>query len=111
MFVQKRNHKLERLDLAKVQHRIDRLVDGMGFLQPLDKTVLDTKWITERIRDRLYENVPTTAIDEQVAQMCATMNTRHPDFGTLASRVAVNNLHKETNSRFFRGDGAPLRKL
>ena len=100
MFVQKRDYRLQRLDLEKVRHRLDRLVDGMGFLRPLDKTILDTQWMTEHIRDRLYENVPTAAIDEQVAQLSATMNTKHPDFGTLASRVAVNNLHKETNDKF-----------
>ncbi len=100
MFIQKRNHSLEKLDLEKVRIRIERLRDGMGFLDPLNQETIDSQWITEKVGERLYDNIPSYKIDEIVAQFCANLNTRHPDFGILASRIAINNLHKETAPKF-----------
>ena len=100
MFILKRNHRLQHLDLEKIRIRIERLRDGMGFLDPLDREVIDTKWITDKIGERLYDNIPSAKIDELVAQLCANLNSKHPDFGILAARIAVNNLHKETSAKF-----------
>ena len=100
MFIQKRNHRLQKLDLEKIRIRIERLRDGMGFLDPLDGEIINTQWITDKIGERLYDNIPSAKIDELTAQLCANLNTKHPDFGILASRISVNNLHKETLPKF-----------
>ena len=100
MFIQKRNHRLEKLNLEKVRIRIERLRDGMGFLDPLDREIIDSQWITDKVGERLYDNIPSYKIDELLAQFCANLNTKHPDFGILASRIAINNLHKETAPKF-----------
>ncbi len=72
----------------------------MGFLDPLDREIIDTQWITDKIGERLYDNIPSAKIDELTAQLCANLNTKHPDFGILASRISINNLHKETLPKF-----------
>lgn len=39
-------------------------------------------------------------LDELAAQTCAHMVTVHPDFGKLAARITVSNLHKQTKKVF-----------
>ena len=100
MYVLKRNNSLEKFDSQKIKNRIERLRDGMGFLESLSKDYIDSEQLVNKITDRLYDNIPSWKIDEQTSQICANMNTHHPDFGRLASRIAINNLHKETENTF-----------
>lgn len=39
-------------------------------------------------------------LDNLVAETAATMSIKHPDYASLAARVAVSNLHKETKKNF-----------
>merc|ERR1712180_550237 len=39
-------------------------------------------------------------LDNLAAETAATMTTKHPDYATLAARIAVSNLHKETKKVF-----------
>merc|ERR1712194_173524 len=39
-------------------------------------------------------------IDTLAAETCAYMSQKHPDFSTLAARIAVSNLHKSTSGSF-----------
>ena len=49
----------------------------------------------------MINNITTTELDNISANICASMITTHPDYGTLASRIEVSNLHKETNENFY----------
>ena len=42
----------------------------------------------------------TTELDNLAAETAAYMTTIHPDYAILASRIAVSNLHKETDDTF-----------
>jgi ribonucleotide reductase alpha subunit len=53
-----------------------------------------------KVVDQLYNNMPTYVIDELTAEQCAALITKHPDYGTLASRIIVSNNHKNTLSDF-----------
>jgi len=53
-----------------------------------------------KIVDQLYDNIPTSVIDELTAEQCAALITKHLDYGTLASRIIVSNNHKNTNADF-----------
>jgi ribonucleoside-diphosphate reductase subunit M1 len=44
--------------------------------------------------------VTTIELDELAAQTAASLATRHPDFSTLAARISVSNLHKQTSKVF-----------
>jgi ribonucleoside-diphosphate reductase subunit M1 len=48
----------------------------------------------------LYPGVTTVELDNLAAETAATMTTKHPDYATLAARIAVSNLHKETKKTF-----------
>jgi len=39
-------------------------------------------------------------IDTLAAETCAYMSQKHPDFSTLAARIAVSNVHKSTSDSF-----------
>jgi len=40
-------------------------------------------------------------MDNLIAETAAYLNILHPDFGKLASRIAVTKLHKETSDKFL----------
>ena len=48
----------------------------------------------------LYNGVTTTELDNLAAETAATMAPIHPDYALLAARIAVSNLHKNTNKNF-----------
>ena len=49
----------------------------------------------------MINNITTIELDNISANICASMITVHPDYGTLASRIEVSNLHKETHENFY----------
>lgn len=49
----------------------------------------------------MINNITTTELDNISANICASMITVHPDYGTLASRIEISNLHKETNENYY----------
>ena len=53
-----------------------------------------------KVVDQLYNNMPTYIIDELTAEQCASLITKHLDYGTLASRIIVSNNHKNTLASF-----------
>lgn len=48
----------------------------------------------------LYNGVTTVELDTLAAETAATLTTKHPDYASLAARIAVSNLHKETKKVF-----------
>ena len=42
---------------------------------------------------QLHDRIHTSKIDELTAQECATQSL-HPDYGVLAGRIVISNLHK-----------------
>ena len=92
MQVRKRNGTSEDVSLNKIQNRIRNLSRDL-------KTV-DATQIAVRVIKGLYNNVPTSELDILTAEIASGMNTIHPDFEKLASRVYISNLHKNTNTYF-----------
>ena len=48
----------------------------------------------------VYSGVTTVELDTLAAETAAAMTTKHPDYAILAARIAVSNLHKETQKTF-----------
>ena len=44
--------------------------------------------------------ITTVELDDLAAKIAASMTTKHHEYGTLAARIAVSNLHKETKKAF-----------
>ncbi|QLQ80594.1 hypothetical protein HG537_0D05950 [Torulaspora globosa] len=94
MFVYKRDGHKEPVRFDKITARISRLCYG------LDPAHIDAVKITQRIISGVYEGVTTVELDNLAAETCAYMTTVHPDYATLAARIAISNLHKQTTKQF-----------
>jgi ribonucleoside-diphosphate reductase alpha chain len=56
--------------------------------------------IAQKILGQIYDGVKTTELDELTSQLCASLATVHPDYGTLAARITISNHQKNTDSSF-----------
>ena len=56
--------------------------------------------ITKRVISGVYPGVTTVELDSLAAETAASLTTKHPDYATLAARIAVANLHKQTTKTF-----------
>ncbi len=94
MHVLKRSGKLEAVSFDKVTARIRKLCYGLNerFVEPLE--------IAKKVIQGLYDGVATTELDNLAAETAASMAIKHPDYAILAARIAVSNLHKNTNKSF-----------
>ena len=61
---------------------------------------MDAAIITQKVVQGIYPGVTTVELDELAAQTAASCATKHPDFSTLAARISVSNLHKQTSKVF-----------
>lgn len=93
MYVIKRDGRKETVKFDKIQARVKKLCYG------LDKSV-DPVHIAMRVIEGLYDGVTTRQLDDLAAEITASLVTKHPDFATLAARIAVSNLHKSTKKSF-----------
>ncbi|XP_028404847.1 ribonucleoside-diphosphate reductase large subunit-like [Dendronephthya gigantea] len=94
MFVIKRDGRKEKVMFDKITSRISKLCYGLkeDYVDPVD--------ITMKVVSGVYSGVTTAELDTLAAETAAAMTTKHPDYGTLAARIAVSNLHKETTKTF-----------
>ena len=94
MHVIKRSGKREDVSFDKMTARVKKLCYG------LSPEYVDHIEISKRVIQGLYDGVSTTELDNLAAETAATMATVHPDYALLAARIAVSNLHKNTDKSF-----------
>ncbi len=93
MQVIKRSGKKEAVSFDKITARVKKLCYGLGkYVEPIE--------IAKKVIQGLYDGVTTTELDNLAAETAATMATIHPDYSLLAARIAVSNLHKNTDKSF-----------
>lgn len=92
MFVVKRNGKKEGVKFDKITERLERLARG---LPELDATL-----VTKQVAQGVFPGVSTVQLDELASEIAAAMASDNPDYGVLAARLVVSNLHKETVGNF-----------
>ncbi len=95
MQVVKRDGSYEDVSFDKILKRVKNLGTNITPSLSINYTELVMKVI-----DQLHSNISTSIIDELTAEQCASLNTKLPDFGILASRIIVSNNHKKTCSSF-----------
>lgn len=91
MRVTKRNGSVENVSFDKVLQRIRRASRGLS---------VNPDALAQQILGQIYDGVKTEEIDELTAQTAASLSTGHPDWGTLAARIAISNHHKKTVPSF-----------
>ncbi len=94
MWVIKRNGRKQEVRFDKITSRVQRLCYG------LDATYVDATLVSKRVIEGLYDGVTTCELDNLAAEIAATLTTRHPDYATLAARIAISNLQKNTSKSF-----------
>jgi len=94
MHIVKRNGEHQEVKFDNITRRIRALCDG------LDPTYVDPVSITQKVIEGFYAGISTSEIDTLAAETCAYMSQKHPDFSSLAARIAVSNLHKSTSEGF-----------
>ncbi|MGZ4047888.1 MAG: ribonucleoside-diphosphate reductase subunit alpha [Bacteroidia bacterium] len=94
MYVIKRDGNRESVKFDKVTARIQKLCYG------LDPTHVTPINVAMKVIEGIYEGVTTSELDNLAAETAASLTTKHPDYALLASRIAVSNLHKNTNKSF-----------
>jgi ribonucleoside-diphosphate reductase alpha chain len=92
MRVLKRSGSYEDVSFDKVLRRIQKLSVGLSGVHPDE--------VAQKICGRIYDGVKTIELDELTATTCSTMSTVHPDYGVLASRIVISNIHKSTPDKF-----------
>ena len=95
LYVLKRDGSREVVSFDKILKRVKCLGTETG-----PHLVVNYSQLVMKIVDQLYDNIPTFVIDELTAEQCASLITKHLDYGTLASRIVVSNNHKTTKTDF-----------
>lgn len=52
--------------------------------------------IVQGVSVSIYDGVSTEEIDVLTAEVAETLKTSHPEYGILAARIVISNLHKST---------------
>jgi ribonucleoside-diphosphate reductase alpha chain len=94
MQVIKRSGQREEVSFDKITARLRKMSYGLdtGFVNIIE--------VSKKVIIGLYDGVTTVELDNLAAETAATMATIHPDYALLAARIAVSNLHKETDKSF-----------
>lgn len=96
MKVVKRSGKKEDVSFDKITARVKKLCYG------LNQDYIDPIEIAKRVVQGIYDGVSTSDLDNLAAETAASMAATHPEYALLAARIAVSNLHKNTNKSFAR---------
>lgn len=94
MQVIKRSGRREEVSFDKITARLRKLTYN------LDTNYVNLIEVSKKVIMGLYDGVTTVELDNLAAETAATMATVHPDYALLAARIAVSNLHKETEKSF-----------
>ncbi|MCB9344353.1 MAG: ribonucleoside-diphosphate reductase subunit alpha [Lewinellaceae bacterium] len=94
MKVIKRSGRKEDVSFDKITARLRKLTYN------LDTNYVNLIEVSKKVIMGLYDDVTTIELDNLAAETAATMATIHPDYALLAARIAVSNLHKETEKSF-----------
>lgn len=94
MYVIKRDGRRESVKFDKITARIEKLCYGLdaAFVQPIE--------VAKKVVSGIYDGVTTAELDTLAAETAASMTTKHPDYALLAARIAISNLHKNTQKSF-----------
>lgn len=96
MRVIKRNGESEDVSFDKISSRLRRLSQDPAAGPPLD--AIDVTVVAQKTCAAVYDNITTSEIDSLSAEVAVAMGTTHPQYQTLAARIAISNLHKQTQA-------------
>lgn len=92
--VRKRNGRLQEVSFDKILIRLQRLCHG------LDVEHVKPVQLAQVVIAGVCDGITTSELDVLAAESAACKVFQHNDFGVLAARISISNLHKETNKSF-----------
>lgn len=92
MLVVKRDGRKEQVKLEKISKRLSTACKGLKNTDPLI--------VAQKVINGLYDGVSTEELDKLACETAYAMSVRHPEYDTLATRLVISNLHKQTPSTF-----------
>jgi ribonucleoside-diphosphate reductase alpha chain len=95
MQVIKRDGSKELVKYDKITTRIRKQTYG------LNSDYVDALEVAKKVIQGVHDGVTTVELDNLAAETAASMTSIHPDYSTLASRIAITSLHKSTKKSFF----------
>ena len=93
MQVIKRSGKSEAVSFDKILNRVKKIGSEHNLK-------INYSGLVIKVIDQLHDGISTTKIDELTAEQAASLSTKHPDYGSLASALVVSNLQKNTTDKF-----------
>ena len=90
-----RNGKSVSLDFNKILLRLNTLKK----INP--ELLVNVGLIAQNTIKLMANNITTIELDNISANFCASMITTNPDYGTLAARIEIDNLHRETLDDYY----------
>ena len=92
MYVIKRDGRRQVVSLDKTTNRLKELSEGLN---------VDPIRVAQKVVAGIYDGIQTSEIDKYLSETAAVMATEHPDYSSLASRIVVDSLHKETKGFLY----------
>tara|TARA_Y100000739_G_scaffold55387_1_gene44937 strand:- start:2346 stop:6050 length:3705 start_codon:yes stop_codon:yes gene_type:complete len=89
-----RKGESEDIVLDKITSRIKKLCYN------LESNVIDPIIISTKVCSMIRDGITTIELDELTANICMNLSLEHPDWGTLGSRIAINNHQKNVRQSF-----------
>lgn len=96
MRVKKRDGSFEDMKFEKITQRI-RLCAAM---EPALDPMVDPDEVAQKVVSGLADKISTVELDELAANVAHNMRLIHPDYESLAGRICVSSLHKQTKATF-----------
>lgn len=91
LYVIKRNGERVPVSFDQIIQRIRMLGEGLEHVNP--------DVVAQKVCSQLQDGMSTSQLDEFAAETSAMMQARfHPNYGTLAARILISNLHKNTRA-------------
>ena len=91
MQVLKRNGISQPVAFDKVLGRVRKAARGLQ---------VNPDALAQQVLAQIVDGVKTSELDELTAQLAASLSTLHPDYASLAARIAISNHHKNTLTQF-----------
>lgn len=83
------------LDFNRIQKRLNTLIN----MRP--KLHIHGDRLAQKTISQMANDMTTYEIDILSSKICGSLVTEHPDYNLLASRIMIDNLHKETSNSFL----------
>jgi len=93
IYITTRSGTREPVSFDKVLKRIQSLAGNLDHVNP--------DVVAQKVCSQIADGIETSKLDEFAAETCAMMQARnHPNYGTLAARLVIDNHQKNTPATF-----------